>query len=130
MPGGESGERATAVRGLTVSVRWVAETDEAASQMLDAFQSVQAQVRRRENLGGDEMYEIGATAGVIAVRVGRVIAVVEAGSPTGAAARLAKSVAVRLEERDRALRAAEAKRLAEEREKEAGRRVSDPPRAP
>ncbi|GGV27214.1 hypothetical protein GCM10010182_57730 [Actinomadura cremea] len=129
VPSAEEGERATAVRGLTVSVRWVAETDEGASQMLDAFQSVQAQVRRRENLGGDEMYEIGATAGVIAVRVGRVIAVVEAGSPTGAAARLAKAVAARLEERDREVRAAEAKRSAELREK-AERKVSDPPRAP
>ncbi|WP_378303473.1 outer membrane protein assembly factor BamB family protein [Actinomadura sediminis] len=143
VPTPADGARATAVRGLTVSVRWVAETDEAASQMLDAFQSVQSQVRRRENLGGDEMYEIGATAGVIAVRVGRVIAVVEAGSPTGAAARLAKSVAARLEER---AREAEAKRLAAERKKaqerekaqerareereEAGRSVSDPPREP
>ncbi|RSN68833.1 hypothetical protein, partial [Actinomadura sp. WAC 06369] len=139
-PTAADGERATAVRGLTVSVRWVAETDDAASQMLDAFQSVQSQVRRRENLGGDEMYEIGTTAGVIAVRVGRVIAVVEAGSPTGAAARLAKSVAARLEEREREARAAAAKRLAEQREKAAerdrekrdgaGGPVSDPPRAP
>ncbi|NKZ07383.1 outer membrane protein assembly factor BamB family protein [Actinomadura latina] len=85
-----------AVRGLTVSVRWVAETDEAASRMLDALQATQAQARRRRDIGGDEAYEIGPTAGMIALRVARYVVVVEANRPPGAAARIARSVAFRL----------------------------------
>jgi hypothetical protein len=84
------------VRGLTVSVRWVAETGEAASRMLDALQATQAQARRRRDIGGDEAYEIGPTAGMIALRVGRYVVVVEANRPPGAAARIARSVAYRL----------------------------------
>ncbi len=85
-----------AVRGLTVSVRWVAETGEAASRMLDALQATQAQARPRRDIGGDEAYEIGPTAGMIALRVGRYVVVVEANRPPGAAARIARSVAYRL----------------------------------
>ncbi len=81
---------------LTVSVRWVAETDEAASRMLDALQAAQSQARRRRDIGGDEAYEIGPTACMIALRVGRYVVVVEANRPPGAAARLARSVAYRL----------------------------------
>ncbi|MFA1551726.1 outer membrane protein assembly factor BamB family protein [Actinomadura chokoriensis] len=88
-----------AVRGLTVSVRWVAETDQAAARMLDALQATQSQARRRRDIGGDEAYEIGPTAGMIALRVGRYVVVVEANRPPGAAARIARSVAYRLHHR-------------------------------
>ncbi|QKW39046.1 PQQ-binding-like beta-propeller repeat protein [Actinomadura sp. NAK00032] len=84
------------VRGLTVSVRWVGETDEAAARMLDALQAAQSQARKRRDIGGDEAYEIGPTAGMIALRVGRYVVVVEASRPPGAAARIARSVAYRL----------------------------------
>lgn len=84
------------VRGLTVSVRWVGETDEAAARMLDALQAAQSQARKRRDIGGDEAYEIGPTAGMIALRVGRYVVVVEANRPPGAAARIARSVAYRL----------------------------------
>ncbi|WP_433464479.1 PQQ-binding-like beta-propeller repeat protein [Spirillospora sp. CA-128828] len=92
----KGGELDMTVRGLTVSVRWVAETDQAASRMLDALQATQAQARRRHDIGADEAYEIGPTAGMIALRVGRCVVVVEANRPPGAAARLARSVAFRL----------------------------------
>ncbi|MEU9868190.1 PQQ-binding-like beta-propeller repeat protein [Actinomadura sp. NPDC048021] len=85
-----------AVTGLTVSVRWVADTDAAASRMLESLQAAQAQARRRRDIGGDEAYEIGPTAGMIALRVGRCVVMVEANRPPGAAARLARSVAYRL----------------------------------
>lgn len=93
---GDDGEPGRAVGGFTVSVRWVAETDHAASRMLDALQVTQAQARRRRDIGADEAYEIGPTAGMIALRVGRYVVVVEADRPPGAAARLARSVAYRL----------------------------------
>lgn len=89
-------EAGPAVRSLTVSVRWVAETGEAASRMLDALQATQSQARRRRDIGADEAYEIGPTAGMIALRVGRYVVVVEANRPPGAAARIARSVAYRL----------------------------------
>ncbi|TDD82006.1 hypothetical protein E1293_17485 [Actinomadura darangshiensis] len=92
----EDGEPDLTVRGLTVSVRWVAESDPEASRMLDALQATQAQARRRHDIGADEAYEIGPTAGMIALRVGRYVVVVEASRPPGAAARLARSVAYRL----------------------------------
>lgn len=84
------------VRGLTVSVRWVGDTDQAASRMLDALQATQAQARRRRDIGADEAYEIGPAAGMIALRVGRYVVAVEASRPPGAAARVARSVAYRL----------------------------------
>ncbi|MEU5995288.1 PQQ-binding-like beta-propeller repeat protein [Spirillospora sp. NPDC047418] len=89
-------EAGPAVRGLTVSVRWVAETGEASSRMLDALQATQSQARPRRDIGADEAYEIGPTAGMIALRVGRYVVVVEANRPPGAAARIARSVAFRL----------------------------------
>lgn len=96
---GRSGEDAKTKRtvgGFTVSVRWVARTDQGASQMLDALQAAQAKARKRRDIGADEAYEIGPTAGMIALRVGRTVAVVEADRPPGVAARLARSVAYRL----------------------------------
>lgn len=95
-PGSTEEDADPPVRGLTLSVRWVAETHEAASRMLDALQATQAQARRRRDIGGDEAYEIGPTAGMIALRVGRYVLVVEANRPPGAAARIARSVAYRL----------------------------------
>ncbi|MES9543950.1 MULTISPECIES: PQQ-binding-like beta-propeller repeat protein [unclassified Actinomadura] len=94
-PDPDGGQEAV-VTGLTVSVRWVADTDEAASRMLGTLQAAQAQVRRRRDIGGDEAYEIGPTAGMIALRVGRCVVMVEANRPPGAAARIARSVAYRL----------------------------------
>ncbi|TYK53513.1 PQQ-binding-like beta-propeller repeat protein [Actinomadura decatromicini] len=94
-PTGPGHEEGTA-GGFTVSVRWTARTDQAASQMLDALQATQAQSRRRRDIGADEAYEIGPTAGMIALRVARCVVVVEADRPPGAAARLARSVAYRL----------------------------------
>ncbi|WP_067901217.1 PQQ-binding-like beta-propeller repeat protein [Actinomadura chibensis] len=94
-PAGPDHEEGTA-GGFTVSVRWVARTDHAASRMLEALQATQAQSRRRRDIGADEAYEIGPTAGMIALRVARCVVVVEADRPPGAAARLARSVAYRL----------------------------------
>ncbi|MDL4776065.1 PQQ-binding-like beta-propeller repeat protein [Actinomadura xylanilytica] len=85
-----------AARGVRVSIRWVAPAGASASGLLDALQATQAQARRRTDLGGDEAYEIGPTAGTIALRVDRYIVVVDAGRPTGAAARLARAVATHL----------------------------------
>ncbi|MGI5206827.1 hypothetical protein ACQEU6_35285 [Spirillospora sp. CA-108201] len=96
------GGREPAVTGLTVSVRWVADTDAAASRMLETLQASQAQARRRRDIGGDEAYEIGPTAGMIALRVGRCVVMVEANRPPGAAARLARSVAYRLRHQSQA----------------------------
>ncbi|MFD0537822.1 hypothetical protein ACFQY7_32850 [Actinomadura luteofluorescens] len=79
-----------------MSVRWVADTDAAAARMLETLQAAQAQARRRRDIGGDEAYEIGPTAGMIALRVGRCVVMVEANRPPGAAARLARAVAYRL----------------------------------
>ncbi|MGP4021720.1 outer membrane protein assembly factor BamB family protein [Actinomadura sp. 3N407] len=93
---GEDGETARTVGGFTVSVRWVARTDHEASRMLDALQATQAKARKRRDIGADEAYEIGPTAGMIALRVGRYVLVVEADRPPGVAARLARSVAYRL----------------------------------
>ncbi|WUI00603.1 PQQ-like beta-propeller repeat protein [Spirillospora sp. NBC_00431] len=85
-----------AVGSISVSVRWVAKSDHAAARMLDALQATQAQARRRRDIHADEAYEIGPTAGMIALRVARYVVVVEAERPAGAAARLARSVAYRL----------------------------------
>ncbi|WP_168221241.1 PQQ-binding-like beta-propeller repeat protein [Actinomadura sp. WMMA1423] len=90
------GAQEPAIAGLTVSVRWVADTDAAASWMLETLQAAQAQSRRRRDIGADEAYEIGPTAGMIALRVGRCVVMVEAGRPPGAAARFSRSVAYRL----------------------------------
>ncbi|MUN40349.1 outer membrane protein assembly factor BamB family protein [Actinomadura litoris] len=76
------------IRGLTVSVRWVAPNEGTAGRLLDALRSTQAQARPRRDLG-DEAYELGPTAGTIALRVGRVIVVVDTDRPPGAAARIA-----------------------------------------
>ncbi|MFD0685376.1 outer membrane protein assembly factor BamB family protein [Actinomadura fibrosa] len=94
----EAAEPEPVVRGLTVSVRWVADDPGTASRLLDGMQATQAQVRRRRDIGGDEAYEFGPTAGTIALRVGRVIVVVDADRPPGAAARIAHSVARRLQQ--------------------------------
>ncbi|MFG2089256.1 PQQ-binding-like beta-propeller repeat protein [Spirillospora sp. NPDC048824] len=93
---GEGGDPVRTVGGFTVSVRWVARTDHEASQMLDALQATQAKARKRRDIGADEAYEIGPAAGMIALRVGRYVVVVEADRPPGVAARLARSVAYRL----------------------------------
>ncbi|POM26939.1 Outer membrane protein assembly factor BamB [Actinomadura rubteroloni] len=81
---------------LVVSVRWVAPDGGAASGLLDALQSVQAQARRRGDVGADEAYELGAMTGTVALRVDRTVVVVQASRPQGAAVRLARAVAARL----------------------------------
>ncbi|MWA05489.1 PQQ-binding-like beta-propeller repeat protein [Actinomadura sp. LD22] len=86
----------TAVRGLSVSVRWVAETPDAAEKMLDALQAIQSQARERPDIPAGRAYELGPTAGMIALRVDRAVVVVDVDRPPGAAARLARSVADRL----------------------------------
>jgi hypothetical protein len=78
------------------TVRWVGRTEHVASQLLDALQATQAKARKRRDIGADEAYEIGPAAGMIALRVGRYVVVVEADRPPGVAARLARSVAHRL----------------------------------
>ncbi|WP_131742575.1 outer membrane protein assembly factor BamB family protein [Actinomadura roseirufa] len=93
---GTDGGTEPPVRGLTVSVRWVAGAPPVASRLLDALQSTQAQARPRPDIGGDDAYEIGSTAGTIALRVGRLIIVVDAGRPPGVARRIAQTVAQRL----------------------------------
>ncbi|MGI5165036.1 PQQ-binding-like beta-propeller repeat protein [Spirillospora sp. CA-253888] len=82
-------------RDLTVTVRWTAPTGAAASALLDALQATQTQARQRTDLGGDEAYELGPTAGTIALRVDRRIVVVNV-SPPAAAPRLARAVAAAL----------------------------------
>ncbi|WP_192809393.1 hypothetical protein, partial [Actinomadura montaniterrae] len=86
----------TTVRGLSVSVRWVAETPEAAEKMLDALQAIQSQARERPDIPAGRAYELGPTAGMIALRVDRAVVVVDVDRPPGAAARLARSVVDRL----------------------------------
>ncbi|WP_395109390.1 PQQ-binding-like beta-propeller repeat protein [Actinomadura sp. SCN-SB] len=83
-------------RGLTVTVKWVAPTAPTASALLQTFQATQSQARRRTDIGADEAYEIGPTAGTIALRVDRYIVMVDASQPPGAATRLARVVATRL----------------------------------
>jgi hypothetical protein len=83
-------------RGLTVTVKWVAPTAASASALLDTLQATQSQARRRTDIGGDEAYEIGPTAGTIALRVDRYIVMVDASQPPGAATRLARAIADRL----------------------------------
>ncbi|XRQ05708.1 PQQ-binding-like beta-propeller repeat protein [Actinomadura welshii] len=94
--GGAAAEMERRVGGFTVSVRWVGRTEHVASQLLDALQATQAKARKRRDIGADEAYEIGPAAGMIALRVGRYVVVVEADRPPGVAARLARSVAYRL----------------------------------
>ncbi|MBO2466233.1 outer membrane protein assembly factor BamB family protein [Actinomadura violacea] len=96
-PGGAVPEQA--FRGLTVSVRWVAETRAEAGRMLDALQEVQSQARERPDIGADRAYELGPTAGMIALLVDRAVVVVDVDQPPGAAARLARSVVERLRAR-------------------------------
>ncbi|HEU5032197.1 MAG TPA: PQQ-binding-like beta-propeller repeat protein [Spirillospora sp.] len=86
----------TTVRGLSVSVRWVAETPDAAEKMLDALQAIQSQARERPDIPAGRAYELGPTAGMIALRVDRAVVVVDVDRPPGAAARLARSVVDRL----------------------------------
>ncbi|MEU6036357.1 PQQ-binding-like beta-propeller repeat protein [Actinomadura sp. NPDC047616] len=83
-------------RSLTVTVKWVAPTGQAASALMETLRAVQSQARRRTDIGGDEAYELGPTAGTIAVRVDRYIVVVTAARPPGAASRLARAAAVGL----------------------------------
>lgn len=90
------GEAESSDRTLRISVRWVAPTGSAASGLLDALQSTQSKARRRTDLGGDEVYELGPTAGTIAMRVDRYIIVIDANRTSGTAVSLAKSVATRL----------------------------------
>ncbi|MEV4254820.1 hypothetical protein AB0J52_16845, partial [Spirillospora sp. NPDC049652] len=82
--------------GATVSVRWVAPSEDAAAGLLASLESTQAQARRRTDLAADDAYELGPSAGTIALRVKRYIVVVDASRPPGAAARLARSVAQNL----------------------------------
>ncbi|HEX2313286.1 MAG TPA: PQQ-binding-like beta-propeller repeat protein [Thermomonospora sp.] len=83
-------------RGLTVSVKWVAPDAGAAADLLAAMCDVHSQVRHRDDLGGDEAYELGPTAGSIAVRVDRYIIGVYAAQPAATAARLARTAATNL----------------------------------
>ncbi|GAA2451948.1 hypothetical protein GCM10010191_82750 [Actinomadura vinacea] len=83
-------------RGLTVTVKWVAPTSHTASALLQTLQATQSQARRRTDIGGDEAYEIGPTAGTVALRVDRYIVMVEASQPPGAATRLARAAVARL----------------------------------
>ncbi|MFB4313360.1 PQQ-binding-like beta-propeller repeat protein [Actinomadura sp. 21ATH] len=83
-------------RGLTVTVKWVAPAPGGASAMLETLQSTQSKARRRTDIGGDEAYEIGPAASMIALRVDRYIVMVDAARPPGAATRLAKAVAAHL----------------------------------
>jgi outer membrane protein assembly factor BamB len=83
-------------RGLTVTVKWVAPSAPTASALLQTLQATQSQTRRRTDIGGDEAYEIGPTAGTIALRVDRYIVMVDASQPPGAATRLARAIAGRL----------------------------------
>lgn len=95
-PPGVAGVMRPAPDGATVSVRWVAPTPGAAADLLASLQSTQAQARRRTDLGADDAYELGPSAGTIALRVKRYIVVVDASRPPGAAAHLARSVAQNL----------------------------------
>ncbi|MFF5258667.1 PQQ-binding-like beta-propeller repeat protein [Actinomadura viridis] len=83
-------------RGPTVTVKWVAPNAQAASALLQTLQATQSQARRRTDIGADEAFEIGPTPGTIAFRVDRYIVMVEASSPPGVAARLARAVSARL----------------------------------
>jgi outer membrane protein assembly factor BamB len=91
-----TGDDEWGARSLTVTVKWVAPTGQAASALMESLRAVQSQARRRTDIGGDEAYELGPTAGTIAVRVDRYIVVVTAARPLGAASRLARAVAVGL----------------------------------
>ncbi|MEV5569124.1 PQQ-binding-like beta-propeller repeat protein [Spirillospora sp. NPDC052269] len=95
-PPGVAGVMRPTPDGATVSVRWVAPTPSAAADLLRSLQSTQAQARRRTDLAADDAYELGPSAGTIALRVKRYIVVVDASRPPGAAARLARSVAQNL----------------------------------
>ncbi|MFI0357712.1 PQQ-binding-like beta-propeller repeat protein [Actinomadura sp. 9N407] len=83
-------------RGFTVTVKWVAPAAPNASAMLQTLQSTQSKARRRTDVGGDEAYEIGPAAGMIALRVDRYIVMIDASRPPGAAARLSRAVAKHL----------------------------------
>ncbi|MFC5180143.1 outer membrane protein assembly factor BamB family protein [Actinomadura harenae] len=95
-PPGVAGLMRPAPDGATVSVRWVAPTPSAAEDLLTSLQSTQAQARRRTDLAADDAYELGPSAGTIALRVKRYIVVVDATRPPGAAAHLARSTAQNL----------------------------------
>lgn len=95
-PSAAAGVMRPAPDGATVSVRWVAQTPDAAADLLASLQSTQAQARRRTDLAADDAYELGPSAGTIALRVKRYIVVVDATRPPGAAAHLARSVAQNL----------------------------------
>ncbi|WP_026415662.1 PQQ-binding-like beta-propeller repeat protein [Actinomadura oligospora] len=95
-PPGVAGVMRPAPDGATVSVRWVAPTPSAAADLLTSLESTQAQARRRTDLGADDAYELGPSAGTIALRVQRYIVVVDASRPPGAAAHLARSAAQNL----------------------------------
>ncbi|MFC4910511.1 PQQ-binding-like beta-propeller repeat protein [Actinomadura gamaensis] len=95
-PSGPAGAMRPAPDGATVSVRWVAQNPDTAADLLASLQSTQAQARRRTDLTADDAYELGPSAGTIALRVKRYIVVVDAARPPGAAAHLARSVAQNL----------------------------------
>ncbi|RAY14213.1 hypothetical protein DPM19_14615 [Actinomadura craniellae] len=81
-PGAESAPAGT----LTVTVKWVSADAGSAAALLSALRATQPRARARDDIGGDEAYELGSTAGMIAVRVGRhVVAVNASGSPSAAA---------------------------------------------
>ncbi|WP_158587846.1 outer membrane protein assembly factor BamB family protein [Actinomadura logoneensis] len=96
VPSGAAGVMPPASDGATVSVRWVAPDAAAAAGLLSSLETTQAQARRRTDLAADDAYELGPSAGTIALRVRRYIVVVDATRPPGAAAHLARAVAQNL----------------------------------
>ncbi|MBW8484640.1 outer membrane protein assembly factor BamB family protein [Actinomadura parmotrematis] len=87
---------AAGARAVRVAVRWVAPDGASAAQLMDALADVQSEARHRFDLGGDDVYELGPTAGTVAVRVDRTIVVVSASQLPGVAERLAAVLATRL----------------------------------
>jgi hypothetical protein len=81
--------------GVLVSVGWVARSAQQASGLLD---DVLASYPEADPLPlvGDEAFDLGAPAGPVIVRVGRVIAMVRADQDPGAATQLARAAADRL----------------------------------
>lgn len=85
------GQSATA---LTVTVEWVADSRESATELFSAWRATEPLSRQLLELG-DEAYELG-TSGTIAVRVDRYILAVNAYQTPGVATRLARAAALRL----------------------------------
>ncbi|GAA2085158.1 hypothetical protein GCM10009780_24940 [Actinomadura alba] len=90
-PDDDKGQSATA---LTVTVEWVAESPQAAGELLAAWRATEPLARQLMDIK-DEAYELG-TSGTIAMRVDRYIVAVNAYQTPGVATRLARAVATRL----------------------------------